>query len=272
MRARLNPLRAEINRFERESVRELASRHARGPMSSFLLVHGAWHGAWCWERVAPLLVRRGHAVHAVDLPGHGADPTPPGRVGWDDYMERMGEAITASGEPPIVVGHSLGGVVITGAADRWPERIRALVYVCAFLPDGPDSFARVQPTSLLTGAVRPSADGATLELDLAVAREVFYHDCADADVARAVARLRPQPARALGMTLELAPDGFGRVPRHYVECTEDRAIDIASQRSMHAKVPCRVHTLAASHSPFFSMPEALVDVLERAQPPASEPR
>jgi pimeloyl-ACP methyl ester carboxylesterase len=232
-------------------------------MSAFVLVHGAWHGAWCWERVVPLLAARGHDVRAIDLPGHGDDVAPPGLVGWDDYMRRMGEVLAETGEPPILIGHSLGGAVITGAADRWPERIRALVYLCAMLPDAPDFFARFQATSLLTGAVRPAADGSTMELDPAVVRPAFYHDCSDEDAARATARLRPQPARAFGMRFELLPERFGRVPRHYVECTEDRAIDLASQRAMHAKQPCTVHTLAASHSPFLSMPDALAALLDR---------
>lgn len=232
-------------------------------MSSFVLVHGAWHGAWCWDAVVPLLAARGHRVRAIDLPGHGRDPQAPGTVSWDAYMGRMGEVLTASAEPPILVGHSLGGAVITGAADRWPERIRALVYLCAMLPDAPDFMTRFQPTSLLTGAMRPSADGSVMELDPSIIRAAFYHDCSDADAARAASLLRPQPAGAFGMTFELASTRFGRVPRHYVECLQDRAIDIASQRAMHAKLPCTVHTLDASHSPFFSMPGPLADVLER---------
>jgi pimeloyl-ACP methyl ester carboxylesterase len=232
-------------------------------MSHFVLVHGAWHGAWCWDAVVPLLTARGHHVRAIDLPGHGADPKPPGAVSWDDYMRRMGEVIAASAEPPILVGHSLGGAVITGAADRWPERIRALVYLCAMLPDAPDFMTRFQATSLLTGAMRPSADGSALEVDPALVRDAFYHDCSNADVARAESLLRPQPAGGLQMSFELAPSRFGRVPRHYVECLQDRAIDIASQRTMHAKMPCTVHTLDASHSPFFSMPDRLADSLER---------
>jgi pimeloyl-ACP methyl ester carboxylesterase len=232
-------------------------------MSRFVLVHGAWHGAWCWEQVVPRLAARGHDARAIDLPGHGADPTPPGDVGWDDYMRRMGEVLTEGDEPPILVGHSLGGAVITGVADRWPERIRALVYLCAMLPDGPGFFTRFQPASALAGGVRPAPDGSVMELDPAVVREAFYHDCSDEDAARAAARLRPQPARAFGMSFELAPERFGRVPRHYVECREDRAIDIATQRAMHARMPCTVHTLDASHSPFLSMPDRLVEVLER---------
>ena len=230
-------------------------------MSHFVLIHGAWHGAWCWEKVVPLVGARGHSVRAIDLPGHGADPAPPASVGWDDYMRRMGEVIEAAPEPPILVGHSLGGAVITGAADRWPERIRALVYLCAMLPDAPDFFSRFQPTSLLTGAIRPAAGGSVLELDPKVVRDAFYHDCSDADATRAAARLRPQPAAARQTTFELAAERFGRVPRHYVECLQDRAIDLATQRAMHAKMPCTVHTLDASHSPFFSMPGRLVDVL-----------
>jgi hypothetical protein len=131
------------------------------------------------------------------------------------------------------------------------------------LPDASDFMTRFQPTSMLTGAMRPSADGSVLELDPGVVREAFYHDCSDEDARRAAARLRPQPAVAFQMSFELAPDRFGRVPRHYVECLQDRAIDIGTQRAMYAKVPCTVHTLDASHSPFFSMPGALVDVLAR---------
>jgi pimeloyl-ACP methyl ester carboxylesterase len=232
-------------------------------VSHLVLVHGAWHGAWCWEKVVPLVGARGHSVRAIDLPGHGQDSKAPGAVTWDDYMDRMGEVIEAAPEPPILVGHSLGGAVITGAADRWPERIRALVYLCAMLPDAPDFATRFQPTSVLTGAIRPSPDGSVMELDPAVVREAFYHDCSDEDAALAAARLRPQPAGAFAMRFELAPERFGRVPRHYVECLEDRAIDIATQRAMHARVPCTVHTLDASHSPFFSMPDRLADLLVR---------
>jgi pimeloyl-ACP methyl ester carboxylesterase len=160
--------------------------------------------------------------------------------------------------------------VITGAADRWPERIRALVYLCAMLPDAPDFFSRFQAAPALAAGVRPAPDGSVMELDPAVVRDAFYHDCSDEDAARAAARLRPQPARAFQMSFTLAPDRFGRVPRHYVECLQDRAIDVAVQRAMHAAMPCTVHTLDASHSPFFSMPSPLAEVLGEAARGAGE--
>lgn len=230
-------------------------------MSRFVLVHGAWHGAWCWEKVTPLLTARGHEAYAIDLPGHGQDPKPPGSVSWNDYLARMGEVLAAQPEPAVLVGHSLGGAVITGAADRWPERIRALVYVCALLPDGPSFMSEFQPTASLSAATRPSSDGTQVLIDRAAVRAAFYQDCSDEDATRAAARLGPQPAGVMAMGFELAPERFGRIARHYVECLEDRAIDIAAQRAMHEKMPCTVHTLPASHSPFYSMPERLVEVL-----------
>ena len=96
----------------------------------------------------------------------------------------------------------------------------------------------------------------------AVVRWGFYHDCSEDDAARAAARLCSQPARVFQMTFELAPDRFGRVPRHYVECLQDHAIDLLLQRAMVQATPCTIHTLDASHSPFYSMPDQLAAVLE----------
>ena len=103
-------------------------------MAAFLLIHGAWHGGWCWERLVPELEARGHEVHAPALPGHGGDPAEPAGVSMDDYVERAASTLRAMPEPAIVVGHSMGGMVVSAAAQAEPERVRALVYLCAFLP------------------------------------------------------------------------------------------------------------------------------------------
>ena len=93
-------------------------------------------------------------------------------------------------------------------------------------------------------------------------QEIFYHDCADADIADAKARLRPQALAALMTKVHITPGRFGRIPRVYVECTDDRALSIAMQRDMIAKSPpVDVRSLPASHSPFLSMPDKLADAL-----------
>ena len=85
-------------------------------MSHFVLVHGAWHGAWCWSRVVPLLEELGHSADAIDLPGHGDDPTPRASVGIGDYVRATGEALAKGPLPAVLVGHSMGGLLISSAA------------------------------------------------------------------------------------------------------------------------------------------------------------
>ncbi len=91
-------------------------------MANFLLVHGASHGAWCWDRLVPRLDALGHTARAIDLPSHGDDPTPPERVTMMDYVLTTLGAMEAE---TILVGHSLGGLTVTLAAARAPEKTRA---------------------------------------------------------------------------------------------------------------------------------------------------
>lgn len=103
-------------------------------MSTYVLVHGAWHGQWCWDKVAPLLRQAGHKVVAFDLPAHGQeDKTPLSEVTFDLYVQRTCEVLAAQAEPVILVGHSSGGAVISGIAERSPMKIEKLVYLTAYL-------------------------------------------------------------------------------------------------------------------------------------------
>ena len=102
-------------------------------MARIVLVHGAFGRAATWDRVAPGLRAAGHLVEAIDLPGQGDDPTPVEEATLDRYAQRVCEAL-AEGPPAVLVGHSMGGMVITQAAARCPQHIERLVYVAAFLP------------------------------------------------------------------------------------------------------------------------------------------
>src|SRR5689334_21175592 len=98
-------------------------------MARFVLVHGAFHGAWCWESFTGLLEAHGHTVETFDLPGSGDDDTPVADVTLDAYAERICAALQSSEDPAVLVGHSMGGVAVTHAAARCPERIASLIYV-----------------------------------------------------------------------------------------------------------------------------------------------
>jgi pimeloyl-ACP methyl ester carboxylesterase len=230
-------------------------------MARFVLVHGAWHGAWCYEKLVPALEARGHDALAIDLPGHGSDATPPRDATLGSYVRRVGEALARAPEPAVLLGHSMGGVIITQAGEDHAPHIRSLVYLAAFLPRDGEGLASFRAASAVTDLLRSDREAGVVHLDPSGARHAFYHDCSDADVAAAVARLGPQPAAPWRENVRIGAR-FASLPRHYIECAQDHAIPLELQRRMHAATPCRLHTLQASHSPFYSMPESLADVLD----------
>ena len=234
-------------------------------MAAFLLVHGAWHGAWCWQRTADALRAAGHDVTAIDLPGHGEDPTPPSEVTLQHYVDRIGAALAAIDGDAIVVGHSMGGIAITAAAEAFPDDIATLVYLTAFLPRNGESLLALEdrnptptiPPGLVISETEPTA---TLRDDLLV--PLFYHDCTEADQQFAVAHLTAQALAPLSTEVMVTEERFGSIPRIYIECTDDRAISIELQRDMQAASGVeRVISIDSSHSPFLSMPDVLAEHL-----------
>jgi pimeloyl-ACP methyl ester carboxylesterase len=236
-------------------------------MARFLLVHGAFHGAWCWEPFVAELAERGHAAVTLDLPGAGDDATPVAEVTLDAYARRICDALAAEPEPVVLVGHSMGGMAIAQAAARCPEKIARLVYVAAFLPA--DGQSLVDLTQLPEGAGDMVQANMVVEgeppvatMPAAAAREAFYGLCPPAQAAWATERLRPQPLAPFVTPAQLG-DGAETPPRAYVIATQDRAIPTALQRRLVAEHPdVEAVELEADHSPFLSRPAELADALE----------
>lgn len=229
-------------------------------MSEYVLIHGAWHGAFCWHKIVPILEKAGHIVKAPDLPGHGADPAPIADVSLEAYVKRIGEVLDGCAEPVILVGHSMAGFIVSQVAEERPAQVRTLVYLAAFLPQSGQTLgelAREDADALVGQAIMPTADEAGLVVRPELARLAFYADCSDEDVESALPRLRPEPASILEASVTLTPARYGQVPRVYIECVEDRAISIDKQRAMVRASPCRVISMSTSHSPFYAAPEAL---------------
>ena len=235
-------------------------------MSRFVLVHGAWHGAWCWHKVVAELQRRGHEVQAVDLPGHGIDHTPAEEISLDAYAEKVGQVLVTSDEPAILVGHSMGGLVISEAAERFPNSVERLVYLCAFMPRPgaePGEAQAALAGSQVPSVIVPNENRITANVNPERVKEVFYADCSDEDVALAKLCVVPQRMDVTVTQPSITVDGWGRVPRSYVVCTQDKAITEEAQRNMIEAVGCdHVVDLQTSHSPFFSAPVELADALE----------
>jgi pimeloyl-ACP methyl ester carboxylesterase len=232
-------------------------------MATYVFVHGAWHGAWCWEKVVPLLEEKGHKVHAIDLPGHGNDKTPIGEVGMCEFTDKVCSVINECEEPVILVGHSLGGVVISQSAEKVPERIKSLVYVSAFLLKNNqciDDLNHVDPEVAATSFV--TDDGVAFSIKNDVVKDLFYSNTSNEDLRRVKSLLQPENFLAVSSTKLSLSERFESVPRYYIECLEDRSIPHEFQRKMLEELPCeKVFTINTDHSPFYSAPEGLVSHL-----------
>lgn len=234
-------------------------------MSTFVLVHGAWHGGWCWEKVAVQLRKQGHKVETPDLPGHGSDDTPIAEVSLQAYTDRICEVLRAQDEQVFLIGHSMGGIVISMAAERCPEKVKLLVYLTAFLLQdgefllqlaGDDKEAQILPNLIM------SEDESYATINEDAVREVFYADCPEEDVERARTLLCRQAAAPLATPVRITEENFGSIPRAYIECLNDKAISPALQKMMYTRIPCReVVSMQTSHSPFFAAPGELVENL-----------
>jgi len=234
-------------------------------LATFILVHGAGHGGWCWEKVQPILESHGHKVCAPDLPGLGKDPTPPANVTLADNVEKISRLLDKMEEPVVLVGHALGGVTISQTAEARRRRIKALVYVCGLMPPSGKASREMtagDPEILFRRSREVSPDGLTYTFARAQLPALFYQDCSPEDRYRAMERLRPQPISISTTPLTLTEERYGSVPRWYIECTLDNAIRIGRQRAMVKTLPCKVITMECGHSPFYSNPEELVEHLE----------
>ncbi len=238
-------------------------------MSIYVLIHGSWHGGWCWEKVVQSLKRAGHKVEAPDLPGHGNDKPPISEISLQSYADRICRLLDAQSEPVILVGHSMGGVAISQAAEHRPDKIKTLGYLTGNLVRNDESLFQVAqedkeslvPPNLV---VREEQGVSTIRED--AVEDIFYNDCSEEDVACARSLLNPEPLAPLITRISVTEENFGRVPRVYIECLRDRANSLSAQKRMYTALPCqRVVSMNNGHSPFFSAPEELVAHLSRCE-------
>jgi len=234
-------------------------------MSTFILVHGASHGGWCWEKVKPILEGHGHTVFAPDLPGLGKDQTPPANVTLADNVEKISRLLDKMEEPVVLVGHALGGVTISQVAEARRRKLKALVYVCGLMPPSGKTSRDMtagDPDALFRRSREVSPDGMTYTFARSQIPAMFYADVSAEDRYRAMERLRPQPVAISAAPLSLTEERYASVPRWYIECIHDNAVVIGRQRAMVKTLPCKVITMECGHTPFYSQPELLAEHLE----------
>lgn len=243
--------------------------HAETPL---VLVHGNWHGSWCWSLVCEDLAARGISSVAVDLDGHGlrspsprsrwsrpfdapsyaAEPSPVASVTASSAAQSLIEQLSriGRGRPVVLVAHSMGGVVATAAAEQTPELVAAVIYIAAFVPVRgvpatgyfglPENEGSMVTHALVADPLRRVGAFRYDTGDLAsrdVIREAFYNDVQPAMADAATALITPDaPAGIAGETITATPDRFGAVSHSYVVCTRDNAVRPALQRLTVAEI------------------------------------
>jgi len=231
-------------------------------MARIILIHGAWGRASGWAALVPLLTAAGHSVEALDLPGHGTSEIPAATVGQADYVDAV-ERRLMQGAPAMLVGHSMGGIVVAQVASRRPELVTKAVFVAALLPRDGESLLdliKQQDAPGVQAAVRPGPEKGTTVL-APEAAAVLFPDATPRQAEGAMAYLVPQSNRAQVDKAVIGP-GFARVPRAYVLCTEDQVVTPPLQRQMIAATPCEaVFELACGHVPQLTQARALAAIL-----------
>lgn len=237
-------------------------------MARFVLVHGAFAGAWVWGPLIERLQAAGHKAEAFDLPGLGDDQTPASEVTLETCAQRLCDVLATSPEPAIVAGNSMGGIVATQGAAMCPRSVAALVYVAAFIPKNGQS--------LLDLANSPEGAGDQVQANITIAGDpplatmpaaasgpALYGSCAPDVAAWAIAKQRPQPVAPFATPVSIPHGALDGIPKYYVLCQRDRAIMPVLQRRMIAENSCAaVVELDTDHTPQLSKPDELARALD----------
>ena len=236
-------------------------------MAHYVLIHGAWHGGWCWHKVNSILRAAGHKVENPSLPAHSNGSLRriiPWAVNLTTYINRMSKIVESADEPVVLVGHSMSGMVITALGEKYPDRIKKLVYLCAFVPPSGKSLADLAPD---VSPIQPEDQKVHfLRGGVGIKKEkikdIFYNETPLDDIAFAKAKLCLEPLRALRQPVHWSEENLGRVPKMAIICERDRAIRPDGQRKMAENLAIKeIVSLDNDHSPFFSNPLALTEIL-----------
>ena len=228
-------------------------------MADFVLVHGAWHGAWCWKRILPGLWSAGHRAFAVTLTGSGERAHQLSRsITLRTHADDVAAVIEAEElQRAVLVGHSYAGMVITAVADRCAGRIARLVYLDAVVPRPGESWSSTHAPA--TQAQRREAIAATGAIPPA---DPAVFGLAGDDAAWVARRQTPHPGGVYDEPLPFDAARVAALLRTFVDCTAPALATIAVMRERVRQEPgWQVLEIATGHDAMVSAPQALLDAL-----------
>lgn len=233
--------------------------------STYVLVHGAWQAPYVWDAVRTDLESKGNKVMVVALPGHGDDNTPAHTLSLDVYAGKVIDAMAKADGKVILVGHSMGGMVITHVAEKLPAKISKLVYIGAFLPatgQALTDLAFSDPNSKLGPQLVESPDRLTLDVKRDSLTYLFINDGTAFDKEKVLRNYRPEPAIPFTNKVTLTKENFGAVDKVYIKTLQDVVISPSLQDRMIAAASIKtIYEVNTSHSPFLAQPHAVSELL-----------
>lgn len=234
---------------------------------NYVLVHGAWQAPYAWNSVKANLEKQGNKVTVIELPGHGNDQTPPGQITLDLYTEKIIDALSTIDGKVILVGHSLGGMIISSVAEAVPEKTEKLVYVAAYLPatgQTLDQLAHTDPDSQLggSGVLIFNNDGVTVDVEQDQIVDLFIQDGTPEVQNLVLKNYRTEPLIPFINPVSLTAENFGSVEKVFIKTLKDHVVSPSLQdRMITSGGVTSIYKINTGHSPFLSQPDSLTALL-----------
>jgi len=235
---------------------------------NYVLVHGAWEGPFAWDSVKASLMKGGDNVTVVELPGHGGDQTDISKITLNLYRDKVVGAMTNISGKVILVGHSLGGMIISAVAEQNPTKVEKLVYLAAYLPTSGQSLFGIATTDadshLTLATLKFSADMSTVDIDSAHIIDVFIQDGSAQQQNLVLNNYRTEPTQPLTDTVTLTSANFGSVAKAYIKTLQDHTISPALQnRLINTAAVKEVYQLNAGHCAAITKPDSVAILLTK---------
>jgi pimeloyl-ACP methyl ester carboxylesterase len=236
---------------------------------NYLLVHGAYHGAWCWDEIKGDLIMRGHKVFTIDLPGHGDDKTPRDKVNLEAYVVAVKNYIIDNDLLDlIIVGHSFGGIVISKIIDLVPERISGMIFITAMVLDDGERFFDYFPEEVETKyrELATLSKDKSIKINKNIFRNKLANKCMDQNAFDIFFnKLSPQPIGPYEDKVYLKNLKHCGIPITYIKCLEDISLSEESFKNILKRLPInsKIVNLYADHEVFLSNPKELATILSK---------
>ncbi|OUR97653.1 hypothetical protein A9Q86_15685 [Flavobacteriales bacterium 33_180_T64] len=232
---------------------------------TFLLIHGAWEGAWAWKETTEFLESKGNTVISIDLPGHGDDETPISEINLDLYANRVKTELDKFSDPVVLVAHSFAGYVISKVAEEVPQKIEKLIFIASAVPyNGKPAikiFEEDKESEFLANLIF-SDDQSSATMNRETIKNIVFGGATDAQIDEVIPQLVEQATKPFFESVETTEKNFGSVPKAYIETKYDRVLSLNAQRMLQKETGITESVLLdTGHVPLVTTPEELANAL-----------